>query len=422
MASKIMQRFNIKLLHPLFIYLLTLSVYIFFAGRLNFSFPVSIYNYFSYLTEAFLHGSLAFISHPPYLHDLTTVNNNIYMYWGPAPTLVILPFIIFFGRGISDALYTSIIAATNPLIMYFILQQVQKLKIVNIPNYKKAILCIFFAFGTVHFYLSITGAVWFTSQVISVFYLLVGILCITKFSHSKSLITLITSLIFFALAVNGRTTLVFYAPLFLSFLILPYLKGKARFKSFLISLTVFALMGAILFIFNSFYNYLRFGSILDNGYPKMHTAAHFAEDLQEYGNFNPAYISKNFYHMFINFPTSSRNFPFFAFDTEGNSLLFTSPLFLMLILIARKKYWKTVTLKLVNLSSLICSFILLIFLLLFFGTGWVQFGYRYILDIIPILILLLAEVIAEVPFLLIIILVIISILVNLLGSLWFISL
>lgn len=411
-----------KLKYPLIVFGCVLFVYLLFASRFKFEFPVTIYNYFNYLAEAFLHGSLAFISNPPYLHDLTTVGNKIYMYWGPAPTLVILPFIVFFGRGISDALYTSIIASVNPLIVYFILQQLQKLKIINIPNYKKVVLCIFFAFGTVHFYLSISGTVWFTSQVISIFYLLAGLLGITKFSQSGNLLTLTVSLIFFALAVNSRTTLIFYAPLFLSFLILPYLKSEKRSKSLLISIGVFVLMGVILLIFNSFYNYLRFGSILENGYLKLQSAAHFAEDLQRYGVFNQAYISKNFYHMFINFPALSSKFPFFVFDIEGNSLLFTSPLFLILILIAKRKYWRDTQLKLINLSNLICSFSIIFSLLLFFGTGWVQFGYRYILDIIPILIILLAEVITEVPFLLITILLIVSIIINVLGTLWFLSL
>lgn len=411
-----------KILYSLIVFSSTLFIYILFAGRLRFLFPTTIYNYFSFLAESFLHGSLSFISFPPFLHDLTTVGGKIYMYWGPAPVLFVLPFVFLFGKEVSDALYTSIIASFNPLILYLLLHQLQKIKLINISNYRKIFLCIFFAFGTVHFYLSIFGTVWFTSQIIAILYLLLGLLFIAKFSESQNRKILILSAVFFSLAVNSRTTLIFYFPLFLSFLIFSRLNHGKHSKTLLSNLTTFILIGTVIFTFNIFYNYFRFGSFLDTGYNKQNYAAHFAEDKEKNGFLNNTYIKRNFYYMFIHLPTFSNKSPFLSFDPEGNSILFTSPLFLTLVLLIKRKYWQNMQSILFNLSTLIGIFLIILFLLNFWGTGWVQFGYRYLLDATPLLILLLAEVINGVPIILIIALLIFSILVNTLGTLWFLNL
>src|SRR3989344_5477312 len=159
-----------KLLVPFLVFTCVLFIYLLFAGRFHFGFPVTIYNYFSYLAEAFLHKSVSFVSYPPYLQDLTVVNGKIYMYWGPSTVLPIIPFVMLFGKNISDVLYTAIIASFNPLILYLILSHLNKLKLVILSNYQKIFLSYFFAFGTIHFYLSTNGAVWFTSQIISILF------------------------------------------------------------------------------------------------------------------------------------------------------------------------------------------------------------------------------------------------------------
>lgn len=417
-----MKQSDNKILYSFIVFSSTLFIYTLFAGRLRFLFPTTIYNYFSFLAESFLHGSLSFISSPPFLHDLTVVGGKIYMYWGPAPVLLVLPFVFLFGREVSDALYTAVVASFNPLILYLLLYQLQKIKLISISNYQKIFLCIFFAFGTVHFYLSIFGTVWFTSQIIAILYLLLGLLFIAKFSESQSHKKLILSALFFSLAVNSRTTLIFYLPLFLSFLFFSYLNLGRHLKTFLSNLTTFILIGTVIFTLNIFYNYFRFGSFFDTGYDKQNYAAHFAEDKAKYGFFNNTYIKRDFFYMFIHLPTLDKKFPFFSFDTEGNSILFTSPLFLTLTLLIMKKYWKNTRLKIFNLSSLVGVLLIILFLVRFWGTGWVQFGYRYLLDVIPILILLLAQVINKIPAILIIILLIFSVLVNTLGTLWFLGL
>lgn len=408
-----------KFIYPSAIFSLVLFTYLLFAGRFQFEFPVTIYNYFSFLAEAFLHRSLSFISNPPYLQDLSVFNGKIYMYWGPTTVLPILPFVILFGKNISDVLYTAIIASFNPLIFYLILGQLEKIRFIKLLNYQKILLSLFLAFGTVHFYLSTSGTVWFTSQVISILFLLLAILFTVTFVNSKNKIKLILASLFFGFAVVAREILIFDAPIFLAFLLILHLQTKRK-SQLVQNLMIFALVFSFILGLNFYYNYLRFESFFDNGHSRHNFAQHFAADLEKFGEFNPVYISKKFYYMFVNIPPLTQKLPYFAFDKEGNSFLFISPLFFSLIVLVRKKYWQSLNHKLIN-GSIIVSSLLIIFLLLnYFSTGWVQFGYRYILDVTPGFMILLTTIIDDMPPSLTIGLFLVSVIINLLGTLWFI--
>ena len=409
---------QLKITYPLIIFALVLLVYLWFAGRFQFVFHVTIYNYFSYLSEALLHKSLAFISIPPYLQDLSIVNGKIYMYWGPTTILPILPFVVLFGKDVSDILYTAIIASFNPLILYLIFMKLEKLKFIKLSNYKKILLTLFFAFGTVHFYLSINGAVWFTSQIISILFLLLAIYFIISFVDSDNVTELILSSLFFGFAVVSRESLIFNLPIFLAFILISYLRDKLKIN-LLKYLTVFFLIFILVFGVDFYYNYLRFGSFMDNGHSRHNYSMHFASDKEKFGIFNSIYIPKNLYYMFFNIPSFINKFPYFIFDKEGNSILFTSPLFLLVLTVFRKKYWRSTENKWLNSSLIISLLITILFLLNYFSTGWVQFGYRYLLDVLPSLMILLTIVAVDIPSFLIMTLFIFSVIMNTLGGLWF---
>ena len=54
---------------------------------------VSPFPYYAYLADAFLHGQTSLRLGPPDLHDLSVVDGRVYLYWGPFPALVFLPFV-----------------------------------------------------------------------------------------------------------------------------------------------------------------------------------------------------------------------------------------------------------------------------------------------------------------------------------------
>lgn len=397
---------------PTLLFLITLLIYIFMAGRFNFKFPTHSANYFSHLSYSFLNGRLDLIN-PSWNNDLSTFNGKLYAYWGPTPILLILPFIKIFGLNFSDALYTAIISSIGPLIFYFILQELDKLEIARISNFKKFILSLFLGFGTVYFILSINGGVWFTSQAVSTLYILISILFILKFKRFNKLRFLILAIIFLNLGIWGRTTFIFYLIFFLAIII--------SVKNFRISIFYFSLICLLFFLLFITYNYLRFGAILETGFLLQNWSPIFVENKQKYGIVNLSFFPTNFHYMFLNFPYLKPIFPYLQLDYWGNSIFSTSPLFILLILIFKKQYWQK-SFLLFNGSILSSIIATIFFLLIYFNTGYLQFGSRYLMDAIPLMLILLAQMIKAVHIRLILMLCLLSIAINTAGVLWFLNL
>jgi len=123
-----------------------------------------------------------------------------------------------------------------------------------------------------------------------------------------------------------------------------------------------------------FYNWARFGSILESGYG-MAALPPFLETLRQQGLFSPVHIGMNIELLFLKLPRFTAEFPWFQPDGLGMSVLFTSPaLFLALLAPWRdRRTW----------ILLITAVLVLIPTLLYYGGGWLQYGYRYFLDSIP---------------------------------------
>lgn len=411
-----------KVLTPLLLFCFTLFIFILFAGRLKFSFPVTPFNYFSYLAEAFLHGSLSLVSFPSTIHDLSLYGGKIYLNWGPASALLVIPFIKLFGLNISDTLYTAIIASLTPLALWIVLYYLDKFYLQPLSTTKKVILYIFFTFGTINFYISVSGSVWFTEQTFAIFYLLFALAFIFKFLHSGFIKDLIFSSILVNLAILSRLTLVFYVPFFLTIIFIRFLKEKYSYLLFFHQMVILITITVIFLSIYGLYNNIRFNSFLETGLTyHNYYKPKFEKDIEKFGFFNLNYIPRNFHYMVLNIPSVKKDFPFFNFDYMGNSIFFISPMLLLTTLIFLKKYWHKRELALFNTSVVLWMFATILIPLMVFGTGWVQFGYRYALDIMPFFIFLLAEVINDIPIFLILPLLLISILLNTLGVVWFLG-
>lgn len=138
-----------------------------------------------------------------------------------------------------------------------------------------------------------------------------------------------------------------------------------------------------------FYNYARFGNLLEFGYryhiPWLVETRQF---LRQKGTWSLTYIPTNLYYLFLKGPdgvfikgTHYLTFPFLTPDPWGMSIFLTSPLLLWSFAAPIKErivQWCWIT-----------SISILLFLLGYFSTGALQFGYRYALDFSPFLFILL---------------------------------
>jgi hypothetical protein len=159
------------------------------------------------------------------------------------------------------------------------------------------------------------------------------------------------------------------------------------------------------------YNYLRFNHALDFGYFYMNVDARVAEDMRTYGWFNLHYIPRNLWAMWLEMPKWDATNHRLVLDSNGLSLLLTTPA-LVYLLWARKRAPFVV-------GAWVALAFLLVPLVTYYNTGWRQFGYRFSLDCMaPILVLLAvaAEQSRRWPMRLLILL---GVLVNAWGVWWF---
>lgn len=141
--------------------------------------------YYNFLIDAFLHKRVNVIL--PVHSDLSTYHGKWYLNWAPAPILVILPFYLLLGKYASDNLYTLIAGIVNCYLFYYLLQQYKKQFHVSPSCYSELFVLIGFAICSPNFYLSLTGQIWSTEQIIGLFYLLCAYILLFSFLHKGSL-------------------------------------------------------------------------------------------------------------------------------------------------------------------------------------------------------------------------------------------
>ena len=122
------------------------------------------------------------------------------------------------------------------------------------------------------------------------------------------------------------------------------------------------------------YNQIRFGTPLESGYA-LATLPPFLERQREIGLFSIAHIPMNLDYFLLHLPQLISVPPFFRPDGLGMSVLITSPG----LLFATQADWRRPR----AWWLLGAAVAVLIPTLLYYGGGWLQYGYRYFLDSVP---------------------------------------
>lgn len=306
--------------------------------------------------------------------DIAYFKNNYYVYFGPFPAILLMPLILLFNIKSQWILLPPLMIVT-----FYCLLKI--CKSIGLTSERSLWLTIAFFFGTVYLFLFLTNITAYYIQIVGTSLLIISIyFFISKKNYLFSAIML---------SFAGMTRQILYLGIF--FFLIEFFIERCN-KNFKIkNLIIFLIPISLSVILLCIYNYLRFGSIIQDGYVLNITTQNYLyfRAAQDKGFFSLAHIPGNLYLFLFKWLEPIRynsinyelKFPYFKADPWGTGIFFTSP-FLLYIFFARIK-------DRFVLSSIITSLIFCIFILSYFNSGFWQYGYRYALDFYPFLFLIL---------------------------------
>jgi hypothetical protein len=319
---------------------------------------------FFYLADTFLHGR-TWLDVRLGPQDVILREGHIYVPFAPFPAVVLMPIVAVVGPQVADQWETGInavLAACSVGLGWWLLGRIGVEKIAD-----RLRLVVLLGFSTVIWWITTRGGVWHTGQLIAT---ILTLSCLIELSGSRrrgGLIGLLAGAAFLT-----RAPVAFAIPFYALLLAGPRIWEPRQWPWRQWILLAAGVLPSLAFFF--WYNAARFGSPLESGYA-LATLPDWLEAQRQHGLFSTYQVPMNFEYLFWHLPTFSSTFPFLQPDGLGMSIFLTSPG----LLYALKAPWRESRTWWIAGAALL----VLIPTLLYYGGGWLQFGYRYALDSIP---------------------------------------
>jgi hypothetical protein len=330
---------------------------------------------FFYLADAFLHGR-TWLDFQPGPQDFIAIDGRFFVPFGPFPAILLAPLVALIGPQAADLLEPAIdalLAAGAAGLAWTLTGRAGVTKISD-----RLFLVMLLALSTPLWWITTRGGVWHTGQLVATV-LTLGALVEGLGRRRTVLLGLLGGAAFLS-----RAPVAFALPLY-AWLASPS-EGRADLRALARSAIGVGLAAAPAFVFFAWYNAVRFGSPLESGYALAVVPA-FLEVQRQAGLFSLAHLPMNLDYLLIHLPRRVDAFPFFQPDGLGMSFLVTSPGFL----IAALAPWRSALVRALGLTALA----VLLPSLVYYGGGWLQYGYRYALDALPFLFAIVAIAVAK---------------------------
>lgn len=381
-----------RLLFPAIIFSIVFLIY--FAVGTNYTFkPKWALDHFNPLAKSLLQFRLD-IQDPGTVYDLSYYKGKWYGPWGIIPALLLIPLQIIKGKFIPIFYLSVFFSSLNTVLMYFLLRRIKREFLPQLSAFNICIFLLLFAFGTIQFYVGTLGSVWHVDQITTSFLGTFGIYIL--FRKERKFIHYLASITCFSLALLGRPTIALLNVLPIALYIYDsFMKRKLTdlqkirkllFKEvFLLCMPLFIFL-SIFFL----YNYVRFDNILEYGFRYIHEAPYLEQLRKQNGPFSIKNVPQNLWYMLFEIPSISLGEKInFNFNLKGDSIFFLTPPLLAIFLASPFiMRGKKITFHPYIGSLWITSIMTLLPSLMHYGSGWMQFGYRYALDINVLLVLL----------------------------------
>ena len=362
-----MRRINLSYLAPLAVFIFAV-----FCGFIIYRAAwFGIDKHFSLLAQSFLHNDL--FLNPNNLPDGDYVDfaGKQYLFFGPMPSILLMPFVFVWGKNFPQ-MTLSITSLVLVYIAIFFL--CKRLKFTALDAFW---LSNFFVFGTVLYFVGLVNISAYIVQAVGTVFIVLSLL--EYFTKRRWFV------IGVLIAAAGATRITLFGMTVFFLLEIIRLHKKLNLRRSLIFLLIPIILSISML---GIYNLRRFHSVFDTGYT--HNVSVLDKDYlnNQEGFFSLRHIPANLYVLLFMPPepvikTGTEfvlEFPFLKANHFGMAIWFTSPLFLYLLKARKVSY---------TLPAIISILVLLFPSLIYFGIGISQFGYRYSLDFLPLLFLIL---------------------------------
>ncbi|MBI4509214.1 MAG: hypothetical protein HY698_06235 [Deltaproteobacteria bacterium] len=287
------------------------------------------------------------------------------------PAVLMLPQAAIHGPIANDVATTVILAALVPAFFLVLLGRLRQAGLSTRTPREDAWLTALLTIGSVFFFSAVQGRVWFTAHV-------VGVLLATLYAWASVGATRpFLAGLFLGLAFVTRSPMLFMFPLFL----FEAARVSRRDRPALLRrMAWFAAPIMVIGLVAAWHNHARFGELAEFGHSYL--AVRQRAQIERFGLFDLSYLSRNLSVALTLLPDFSRTPPFLSVSGHGMAIWITTPALLLLLWPRHRgplhhALWTTV--------AMVAGWSLL-----YQNSGWVQFGYRFSLDYMVFLVMLLA--------------------------------
>jgi hypothetical protein len=310
--------------------------------------------------------------------DIVSRSSIRYVSFPPFPAVLMAPFVAIWGLSFNDVIWNAMWAGLNPMLLFLLLRHLRARGESPRSQVDDLWLTAMFGVGSVYYFCSVLGQVWFSAQIVAVT-LSIGYVWASLGARRPMLAGL-----FVALGIATRPPWL-VIPLFFFEAARAIggwgaLRTPAGRRAFGKATLRFSLPIAVVGIILAVLNAARFGSPFEFGHRFL--AVQWQERMFRFGLFNYHFLSRNLAAALILLPRLMTHAPYVKISQHGMSMLITSPNLAYTVLPQvphplRRALWLTI------LMTAVPS-------LLYHSSGYVQFGYRYSLDYLIFFMVLLA--------------------------------
>ena len=295
-----------------------------------------------------------------------------YVSFPPFPAVLMLPQVAVAGTEANDVLFTVGVAAVCLPLLFSFLCRLSRRGESNRTAAENVWLTLLFGFGTVFFFSAVQGRVWFTAHVVGVAMALLYLHFSLGARHP------ILAGLALGCAALTRTPMAFLFPVFV-YEAWRAGGGRQSFGSVIRTLATFATPLLLLAIAAIAHNLARFDAATEFGHSYL--AVRQQAQIEAHGLFDYAYLARNLAVAFTLLPYLGGD-SWVQISGHGLAIWVTTPVLVLLLWPRRRTglsraLW--ITVALIAIPALFYQ-----------NSGWVQFGYRFALDYMVLLIALLA--------------------------------